>query len=483
MPDLDFDNSTRTLTVSVKSGSSDFYFWAGGKKFIKTTSQTVSIPDTTDTYFIYFDTLGVLQYISHSSIPEAIFYNYTLTALIRWNSVQGSGGIGDERHGVRMSGATHEEHHRTIGAAYESGFDIEGLTNGSTTFTQITSGYMFDEDIRHNLNAVSSIPTFYMLGADNDWYVASGTNEVGYKESGDTYYSYNYWDGSEWTLREGNSSTDYYIIFFAQNPSYNGNGAIRILGQNAYSSRTNARNAIESELNKLKLDGLPSPEILFTQAIIIKRDGKVQTLADGSLYVDLRVIKGGSGGASNSSDYADDIITDTTNFDGNLSSTDTSVQIALDTLDDMTLGISNIVDDTTPQLGGNLDLNENDIVGSGNITCDYISPAKNLYFATEYDNENSSTAWTLYDYTGSMQLITLTADNTITMSKLLTGVSKIQLRVVQDATGGWDMTWPSTVLFPEGEPTWTDGTAGQKIILSMYFMNGEYVVTDTGWYD
>lgn len=34
---------------------------------------------------------------------------------------------------------------------------------------------------------------------------------------------------------------------------------------------------------------------------------------------------------------------------------------------DTTTGLSNVVDDATPQLGGNLDLNNNDIVGTGNI--------------------------------------------------------------------------------------------------------------------
>ena len=37
-------------------------------------------------------------------------------------------------------------------------------------------------------------------------------------------------------------------------------------------------------------------------------------------------------------------------------------------------GISNIVEDTTPQLGGNLDLNSKDITGSGNI--DYTGNLK-----------------------------------------------------------------------------------------------------------
>ena len=36
-------------------------------------------------------------------------------------------------------------------------------------------------------------------------------------------------------------------------------------------------------------------------------------------------------------------------------------------VDSLPLGILNVVDDTTPQLGGNLDLNSNDVTGTGNI--------------------------------------------------------------------------------------------------------------------
>jgi len=404
MPDLAFDNSTRTLTVSVKSGSSDFYFWAGGYKHTKTTSQTVVLPDTTDSYFCYFDVSGVLQYVSHSAIPEAAFYDYALTALVRWNSTQATSGLGDERHGVRMSGATHEQHHRTVGATYESGFNIEGLVSGSTTFTQLTSGYMFDEDIRHSLNACSTVPTLYMYGAAGAWTAASATNEVGLKESGDTYYSYNYWDGSTWTLREGTSSTDYYIIFFAQTPQYEGSGAVRFLGQNAYSSRSKARDAIDSEINKLKLDGLPSPEILFTHAIIIKRDGKVQTLADGSLYVDLRALKGGTTGTSASSNYADDIITEVTDFNTHLSSTDTSVQKALDTLDDHTHTASQVSDFDTEVSNntsvtantakvtypGSADATELNILDGATLSTTELNYVKNVTSAiqTQLDDKN-----------------------------------------------------------------------------------------------
>ena len=334
MPDIASSNTSRLVEVSVKSGSSNFSFYAGGKLFTKTTTQSVTIPDVTGSYFIYFDTSGVLQYVNQASIPSNAFTSLGLTALKRWNSVQGSGGLGDERHGYNIPGIVHEYLHKNFGATYERGFDINGLTSGGTTFSSIDSGIFWDEDIDHNMNSVTSVPTLYQIDK-GEWYSAAATNDVGYKVSGDTYYSYNPWNETteKFELKEGTSSTDYYIIFLAQLPSIDGNGGVRFLSQNAYSSRSKARDAINSEINKLKLDGLPSPEIRFTHAVIIKRDGEVQTLDDGTLFVDRRKLNtGGSGGLSGDSKYAADVFTDTSNFDEILSSSDSDVQTALETL-------------------------------------------------------------------------------------------------------------------------------------------------------
>jgi hypothetical protein len=103
---------------------------------------------------------------------------------------------------------------------------------------------------------------------------------------------------------------------------------------------------------------------------------------------------------------AGDVAVDTTNFNNNLSGSDTTVQAALETIDDLTLytdsavdshlntstattnqllswtgsdydwvdpsaggGLSNVVEDTTPQLGGDLDTNSNKIYdASGKVT-------------------------------------------------------------------------------------------------------------------
>lgn len=65
---------------------------------------------------------------------------------------------------------------------------------------------------------------------------------------------------------------------------------------------------------------------------------------------------------------------DVTNFDNNLSGTDVDVQTALETLDEAAggSGISDIVEDTTPQLGGNLDIQTFNIEGVDSTEFGYV---------------------------------------------------------------------------------------------------------------
>lgn len=334
MGTLSWTDGTRTFSVAVKSGETSFHFWANGKKITKTTTQSVVVPDTTGVYYTYFDNAGALQYVPESAVPLAAFYEYAIVGIVRWNAVQGSGGAGNERHGIRMSGATHFANHETFGALYVSGLDIEGLSGGSKTYTQTTSGVFRDEDIRHSLAAQSTSPYMYRLGTDGAWTTVAASNEVGLKEATATYYQWNEWTGATWQLTEGTPTSDYFITFFVATPNIAaGASVVKIIGHNSYATVAIARAAIETEVHTLQLEGLPGPEIVFLYAVIVKRDGNLQELADGSEYYDLRFMTGGGvGGGSTGTTYAEDVPTDTTNFTGCLGSTDTDVQTALETL-------------------------------------------------------------------------------------------------------------------------------------------------------
>ena len=336
-PDLSWDDATRTFTVSVKSGSPDFHFWVKNKKVIKTASESIQIPDVTQYGYVIYDNDGLLLYRSYANAQQADFYEHAIVGMVYWNAVMQQGLPGSELHGKVMSPATHWEIHETLGAQYVSGLDITGLTDSSNIYTNITSGVFRDEDIRHNVSLLTNTRTLYKFGTDGEWHWTTATNELGYKPSGNTYYVYNKYNTStnEWELAEGDSTTDFYVVFFVEFPTVDGGGeTFKVLSQNAYASRGDARDAIYSERDRLSLDGLISPEYLFLYAIITKRNGNLVTMDDGSLMLDLRKTRG-SGGESATAALALNVATDTTSFNNNLSSDDTTVQEALETIDDL----------------------------------------------------------------------------------------------------------------------------------------------------
>lgn len=339
--DLSFVNGTRTFTVAVQGGQTSYHFWVHNKKIIKTASETVIVPNVTGTYYIVFGNDGVLLAVEKSALASDDFYQHAITGLVYWNATTGLSFVGSELHGKTMDSRTHHYNHVTYGARYEGpGMAITGLVGGDPNYTNTSSGFFWDEDIRHTVALQSTHGFIYRSGADGAWVGTALDNELGYLVGGDTYMSWNEWTGATWQLTEGGSTTDFFITFLVATPDITGATVKKIIGQNAYKNRSAAQAAIESELDTLITEGLPSEEFVFLAAWIVTRGGDLELLGDGSTHLDLRTIKGGTSSASGASSVAADITTDTTNFDGILSAADTDVQKALDTLDDAAGGSS-----------------------------------------------------------------------------------------------------------------------------------------------
>ena len=337
--EVTWDNTSMAFTIAPKTGQTSFEYWIDGIKYSSTTSISSSaIPDDeTSTYYTYLDELGNLNYIKQSSITQDLFYRYALVSFVYYNHVTDIGNPFKEQHGYQMSSASHEMEHLTIGARYSRGMNPTGLVHGVDTFTGITSGQFFDEDIPHNLVTETTMPFMYRNGIDGGWVWTTPDNKVGYK-NGTSNVCWNENTGSGWQLTESGSNTDYMIYFLVAFPSLTDNSYNKIVGQAGYSRAGLARDAIETEKASLILQGLPTPETCFIGAMIVKRSGTLVKLSDGSTFFDLRGTSSrGSGAASVASNLAADIIVDTTNFSKNLSSTDNTLQQALETLDQLTL--------------------------------------------------------------------------------------------------------------------------------------------------
>ena len=130
---------------------------------------------------------------------------------------------------------------------------------------------------------------------------------------------------------------------------------------------------------------------------------------------------------------------------------------------------------TTPS-SANLISVVSDETGSGslvfNTNAALTNPTVTNYVETPY-SANSSTAITLALTNGTVQIITLTGNATITMPTATSGKSFILL-LKQDATGSRTVTW-STVVWPGGTAPTITATASKQDIYS-FFADG------TNWY-
>ena len=59
---------------------------------------------------------------------------------------------------------------------------------------------------------------------------------------------------------------------------------------------------------------------------------------------------------------------------------------------------------------------------------------------------------------------------------------RMQLDILQDGTGGRDVTVPANWVFPEDEPDWTGGAAGERLIVTLVYNGVDYVAVGTSWF-
>jgi hypothetical protein len=227
---ISFLASTREFKIEPNTGANhvSYDIWTKGVKRTYTGINTVTIPNTTGLYYIYFDANGVLQY-------RTSYFNWEsdcMVSYVYWNATVGQASfVADERHGVVLDWQTHEYLHRTRGAAFANGFAISGYNltgNGSSnTHAQISlsGGTFFDEDlevqITHSLipvpntweqylTGVARLPVFYLSGTS--WIRDNPTDYP--LKTGTLRPQYNYLDGSSWAtadIAEGRYGTSWIV--------------------------------------------------------------------------------------------------------------------------------------------------------------------------------------------------------------------------------------------------------------------------------
>ena len=141
-------------------------------------------------------------------------------------------------------------------------------------------------------------------------------------------------------------------------------------------------------------------------------------------------------------------------------------------------GITDVVQDTTPQLGGNLDVNGQSIVSvsNGNINITPNGTGQTVIKNLEY-NENiyslGTTSGTITPDVANGNLHTITLNGNLTFSAFTSPVAgqSLTLIITQDATGGRTLT--STMKFAGAIKT-LSGTANAVDIMTVFYDGTNY---------
>lgn len=329
---ISFNASTRTFTIAPVASS--FTVWCKGKKVVVSSAQTVTIPNTTGMYSIYYDANGVLS-------AKSGYFTFSLeapTAYVYWNATTGTCPyFGDERHGVVLDWQTHEYLHRTRGAALASGFTASGYVLGgngsSNSHAQITldGGTFFDEDMKIIVTATNTptagtweqdllsparIPVLYLSGTA--WVIDSPTDYP--LKQGTARPQYNAYSGGVWSTADvANNKYATSWILATNNLTY---PVIAIIGQ----AQNDSQSAAEAvDFTELQLPGFPSVEFRPLYKLIFQCADSCTNAVHASLVsiTDIRSIAAAGTAAS--------IVTDHGNLSG-LSDDDHPQYIHVDTL-------------------------------------------------------------------------------------------------------------------------------------------------------
>lgn len=325
--------SNREFTIT----GTNFSVYYRGEEFVQNT-ETVTLTNATGLYFIYYNSSGTITFSTDfwdlsNTIPIAtVYYNTSLT----------EGRVVEERHGMTMDWATHAYLHQTIGTRYQSGL---GVTYTNTTFS-MDSGVIYDEDLNHSITAQTQTRVYYRSTTNWAWTTKGAIYY--YTSGGNIYYD------NAGTRTAANSN--YYVAYWAFATPDPETPIIHIMGQRQDVNLADARN--NNTYESLSFTNFPFKEFKVLYRIILRNDAtpyeeildlRSVTNIPAGTYVatDHNVLTGRS---TANSHPASAISTVTTNFAGVLSTADTTVQLALDTLDDHThtfYGLSDVADTYT----------------------------------------------------------------------------------------------------------------------------------------
>lgn len=354
------DHSTSTLSLTENFGATNdtfrvtitgtnFPVYIDGTKFLKNTEYVTQVGATSKRYYIYYASDGTFTV---AGSPWSIIPGGGVpVATVLWDAVTHQGKLEEERHHSWRDVYWHAWAHHTIGARYTSAFTANALnlTNPGVdeyaTFA-ISAGDILDEDIRNTFAAQTTCDLYYHHSDGTMLFDKASTTP--YKlVAGIPQYDTQTGVGN----KTASNTNGHFVSWVYGTNAYEGARIAVVLGQDTDGdmSLVQAQNAA--------LPTLPANFIVEWKLIwkMIFRYNTIGTIThiSNTDYRNASSLPAGQVPTTN-------VAATSVGFApaGNISST--NVQAAIEELD--TEKLANVVEDTTPQLGGQLDLNEKTIL-------------------------------------------------------------------------------------------------------------------------
>lgn len=274
---LSFVNGTRTFSITPVGSTFDVYLQ--GTKYTKTVESVVTSA-VEGWHYIFYDLAGTLT--ETTTFSTTLITIYAFVCALYWDNTNGAAIlIGDERHGLSMSGATHLHLHTTVGTDYQSGFTLSSFALGTGTLAtdaefEVDAGIFKDEDIIFSYSALTgpaNIPIFYRSGsasapvwrrkaADNFPLIYSGSGGF---TGGSGRAAYNQNNAGTYQLTQVGELFYFNVHYYAVNDTTQ--KIIGVLGDAHYSTTQTASDLQDEELVRIGtvpfLEGVRIASVIF----------------------------------------------------------------------------------------------------------------------------------------------------------------------------------------------------------------------------
>jgi hypothetical protein len=293
---------------TIEPTGSSYSYYNKGIKVVKTSGDSLTIPNLTQINYIHFDTNN--NQLSNKT-TDFDFSTDIPISYIAWNSGVGPSGqmtfFSEERHGIVMDTSTHKWIHSTFGAQYVNGLSIgnyvlggDGSSNSHATIS-ISNGTLYQEDIEINitdssstdpfcqeLSPIAQIPVYYHEGSTGQWVKNTATDyPVKYDANGPQY---NLLTDGTWTIPDVSpgGATRYFAVWILATNQID-DPIISIMGQRVDSNQGSAES--HNSWSDVNLTNLPLSEVKPLYRLIFAGDSDYTNVPKCTLLsiLDIRV--------------------------------------------------------------------------------------------------------------------------------------------------------------------------------------------------